>query len=277
MSTPSTTLTIAPPRIVPWRRAAGVFGLGVLGLVAITAILHDAVAPYDRGATPGPSLVVPDAVHVFGTDQLGRDVLSEIIHALGVSMFDAGIGFAVALLFGTLAGLGAAHLLGRMGTVLRLFTGVVAAVPVLLLAILFAVLAGYGQAAFAAGLAAAPAQFVRSFDRTRALLSSRQADYARASGITSVALFKRDLNHTFVASLVSLAARAFAAVTITLATMSFFGFGAAPPDRDLGLMIASARDVIDTGWWAAAFPAGVLILVVLAAHLAAGFSDDDKP
>jgi len=275
MTMPSAALSL--PR-VPWRRAAGALGLLVLAMLALVAILHDSIAPYGRGVSASAqALAAPDAAHFFGTDLLGRDVFSESIHALGVSMADAGIGFAAALVFGTLAGLMTAHLLGGLGTVLRIAAGVVAAVPVLLLAILFAVLAGHGSAAFAAGLAAAPAQFVRSFDRTRTLLSGRQADFARASGITSWALLKRDLAHAFAASLVAMAARAFAAVAITLATMSFFGFNAAPPERDLGLMIASARIAFDSAWWAAAFPAGVLVLVVLAAHLAAGLSGDERP
>jgi peptide/nickel transport system permease protein len=147
-------------------------------------------------------------------------------------------------------------------------------VPVILLAILLAVLMGYANAAFAAGLAAAPPQFARSFDRTRALLSTQQADYARASGITSMALLKRDFAYTFLSSLAGLAARAFAAVAVTLATMSFFGFGAEPPARDLGLMIASARPVIDGAWWAAGSPAAILVAVVLAAQFASALSGD---
>lgn len=271
-------LALASPRVPGLRRIARMTGIIVLAAFVLAAILHDAIAPQARGAmVAAAELVPPSDAHPFGTDQLGRDVLSESVHALSVTMGDAGIGFAVALLFGTLFGLMAAHLLGGLGTALRLAAGVVASIPVLLLAILFAVLTGYVSAAFAAGLAAAPAQFVRSFDRTRALLSGRQADYARASGITPVALLKRDLSHTLAGSLVALAARAFAAVTITIATMSFFGFGAKPPARDLGLMIASARDVLDTGWWAAAFPAVVLALLVLAAHLAAGISDEHRP
>ncbi len=269
--------TMTAPRFA-WRRGAGSVGLVLLTILLLAAILHDAVAPYPRGVSLNePALQAPNLQHALGTDVLSRDLMSESLHALSVSMADAGMGFAVALAFGTLAGLLAAHLLGALGTGLRLFAGVVAAVPAILLAILLAVLLGYAQAAFAAGLAVAPAQFVRSFDRTRALLSGRQADYARASGITSIALLRRDINYTFVASLISLAARAFAAVTVALATMSFFGFGALPPARDLGLMIASARPVMDTAWWTIAAPMGLLVLVVLAAHLAAGFSESERP
>jgi peptide/nickel transport system permease protein len=260
------------------RRMVGAFGLALLFMLALVAILHDAVAPYGLGIPmPASTLAPPSDAHPFGTDLLGRDVFSESVHALSVSMAAAGIGFVIALLLGALTALFAAHLLARMGTLLRLAAGVIAAIPVLLLAILFAALTAHFSAAIAAGLAAAPMQFMRSFDRTRMLLSGRQAEFARSSGVTRRTLLKRDFAHEFLSTLVAMAARAFAAVTITLATMSFFGFGAAPPTRDLGLMIASGRLTLDTAWWVAAFPAWLLILTVLAAHLAAGVSGDDRP
>jgi peptide/nickel transport system permease protein len=274
------TMPLAAPAAAPvsWRRVTGVLGLALLAALVVSAILHDAVAPYERGVFATDAVLQPPSeTHVLGTDMLGRDILSETLHALSVAMADAGIGFAAALLFGTFGGLMTAHLFGGTGTLLRLLAGVVAAVPAILLAILFAVLFGYAYAALAAGLAVAPAQFVRSFDRTRALLSAPQADFARASGITPTALLRRDINHTLAASFASLAARGFAGVIIAIATMSFFGFGSAPPARDLGLMIASARPVMDTAWWTAAVPMGALLLSVLAAHLAGGLASEDRP
>ena len=65
-----------------------------------------------------------------------------------------------------------------------------------------------------------------------------------------------------------------AAVTVIFSTMSFFGFGAKPPQRDLGLMIASARADLPEAWWTAAIPAVVLILFILTARLTAGLESD---
>ena len=72
-------------------------------------------------------------------------------------------------------------------------------------------------------------------------------------------------------------ARALAAVTIILSTVSFLGFGAEPPHRDLGLMIAAARAYYLHAWWTAAFPALGLMAVVLFARLAAGLDEGERP
>ena len=107
----------------------------------------------------------------------------------------------------------------------------------------------------AAGLAAAPLAFVRTFDRARLLAASRHAEFARATGIQGGTLMRRDLAYEFRDTFLTIAARALAAVTIMLSTVSFLGFGAVPPHRDLGLMIAAARATYLDAWWTAAFPA----------------------
>jgi peptide/nickel transport system permease protein len=147
----------------------------------------------------------------------------------------------------------------------------------LLLAILIVGVGGRGLWALAAGLASAPTAFVRGFDRARALGRSPHAEYARASGIPAATLLKRDLAYEFRDAFLSIAARGLAAVTITLSTVSFFGFGAIPPHRDLGLMIAAARPTYLVAWWTAGFPALVLVALVLCARLAAALEEGERP
>jgi peptide/nickel transport system permease protein len=134
-----------------------------------------------------------------------------------------------------------------------------------------------GYAPLYAGLAASPLAFVRAFDRARALGSSPHADYARATGVSAMTLLRRDLTYEFRAGFLAVAARALAAVTIILSTVSFFGFGSAPPNRDLGLMIASARETYIDAWWTATFPAIALALLILFARLAAGLEEGERP
>jgi peptide/nickel transport system permease protein len=147
----------------------------------------------------------------------------------------------------------------------------------LLLAILFSALIGQGFAAIAAGLAAAPASFGRAYDRAGVNLAAPYVAFARATGVDELTLFQRDLVSEMRDSLVPIAARAFAAVTITLATMSFFGFGAIAPVRDLGLMIAAGQSALPAAWWTALFPAAALALLILFARLAAGLAGGERP
>ncbi|MGQ0741873.1 MAG: ABC transporter permease [Alphaproteobacteria bacterium] len=255
--------------------AAGVVGLGILMMVAIFAPL---LAPFGPGTlaagTPLTGLVPG---HPFGTDTLGRDIWSETLYGLGVTMRDAGIGFAVVLAAGTASGFLAAHTFGRVGVLLRLGVDVLTSIPALLAAILISSILGQGLAAFAAGLAAAPMAFARAFDRARAQLATPAAEFARATGVDDIALFRRDFLCEARDTLLPTAARAFAAVAITLATMSFFGFGAVAPARDLGLLIAASQSELTAAWWAALFPALALVLVVLFARMAAGLSGGERP
>ena len=256
-------------------RAIGLAGLGALAIVVGLAGVI-APQPADRIGL-GPSLAAPSQAFPFGTDLLGRDMFSETLHALAVTFGDSAIGMLVALVLGGIFGFAAARLPWRIGDGLRFVAGLFAAVPALLLAILFVGLAGRIFAPLAAGLAAAPFAFTRAFDRARTLGASRYSEYARASGIRTATLLRRDLAYEVRGNFLSTATRALAAVAIALETLSFLGFGAVPPARDLGLLIASARASYLDAWWTAAFPALALVLLVLCARLAAGLDEGERP
>lgn len=271
-------VTLPLKREVNWRKAAGAIGVGGLILLGVLAGIARFIAPFPRGALQtGAALLPPNADHVFGTDFLGRDIWSETLYALGITMSDAGIGFLVVVAAGTILGFLGGHLLGRFGIVVRIGVDVLISIPSLLTAILISALLGQGHAAIAAGLAAAPAAFARAYDRARAHLAAPYADFARATGVDGFALFQRDLVCEARDALVPIAARAFAAVTITLATMSFFGFGAVAPARDLGLLIAASQSVLPAAWWTAAFPAATLALLILFARIGGRLAGGERP
>ncbi len=260
------------------RRLARVAGFVGLGVIAILAGASGVIARAPAGtAGVGTALEPPSLGFPFGTDLLGRDAASEMLHALTVTAADAAIAAFVVLVAGSSLGFLAARLPWRIGDLGLWLMGVLNAAPVLLLAILFVGLSSREFAPVAAGLAAAPAAFVRAFRKARELYRSRHAEYARATGIGAMALLRRDLAYEIRDDGISTAARALAAVTITLSTLSFFGFGAVPPARDLGLMIGAARATYLSAWWTAAFPALALILFIFCARLAAGLDEGERP
>jgi len=118
---------------------------------------------------------------------------------------------------------------------------------------------------------------VRGFDHASLQTRAAHAEYARASGISPATLLRRDLVYEFSGAFSATAARALAAVVIVLSTLSFLGFGAEPPHRDLGLMIAAAKAYYIHAWWTAAFPALALLILVLFARLAAGLDEGERP
>jgi len=265
----------AAPLVRNTIRAIGYAGLGVMAILVAGA---DVFSPAASGvAGYGPTFAFPSASYPFGTDEIGRDVLSETLHALAFTASRAVIGMVVALILGELFGFAAARLKWGLGRVVRWLARVLGAVPALLLAILAIALVGPDFAPFAAGLAAVPLAFSRSFDRASGTDRTANAGYARATGIPPAMLFRRDLAYEFRDRIVSIAARAFAAVVITLSTASFLGFGAGPPARGLGLMIAASRQFYLQAWWTAAFPALALLLLILFARLAAGLEEGERP
>lgn len=256
-------------------RTAGFVGLAMIALaVAMSDVI--AGAPADAKGI-GPILMAPSAAFPFGTDMLGRSMFSETLHGLTVTLGQGLVAMIVTLAAGGLAGFVAARLPLRLGAGARWIAGILGAVPALLLAILIIGIAGRDVAALAAGLAAAPLAFSRAYDRARALAASRHAEFARATGIPNSTLMRRDLIYDFRDTFLTSAARALAAVVITLSTVSFLGFGAVPPHRDLGLMIAASLPSYIDAWWTAAFPALALLLVILFARLAAALDEGERP
>jgi peptide/nickel transport system permease protein len=256
-------------------RVAGFVGLGAIAVVVgLSNVLARQPADMPHAGDP---LSPPSPRFPFGTDLFGRDVASEVLHALSVTVGHAAVAMAVTIAAGGILGFVAVRFPGHVGNLLRWLAAILAAVPPLFLAILLIGLTSREFAPLAAGLAAAPQAFVRAFDRARALAGSRHAEFARATGIPAATLLRRDLTYEVRDGFLSLATRALAAVTITLATVSFFGFGAAPPHRDLGLMIAAARETYFDAWWTALFPALTLMLFILCARLAASLGEGEQP
>lgn len=266
------------PRVAPSLHGVlRIIGWVGLGLIAVAVSLSDflATAPADATAV-GPLLAAPSEIFRFGTDILGRDMFSETLHGLADTIRGALPGALTTLFAGALFGFVAARMPRPFALGLRGFMGIMAAIPALLLAILMIGLTARGWAGIAAGLSAAPIAFVRAFERAQRQERAPHSAYARATGISAGTLMRRDLVYEFTDTFLSSAARALAAVTIVLSTVSFLGFGAVPPHRDLGLMIAASKPYLLHAWWTAAFPAAALVVVILFARLAAGLDEGER-
>jgi len=248
-------------------RAAGVGGLGLL---AVIVALNNVIARAPAGATYiAKRLLPPGSDAVMGSDALGRDIMSETVHALAVSFSSAAVSTAIAIFIGALAGFAAVRLPLRMGAAVRVISGILRMIPTLFLAVVLVALSSREFFAISVGLAICPEVFNAGFDRASSLARSRHAMYARASGIPGLTLLRRDLVYELRMNIVNVTGRALASSATILATISFFGFGAIPPHRDLGLLIAEAQTSYLSNWWCALFPALALVVLVLCARLAA--------
>jgi peptide/nickel transport system permease protein len=262
----------------PWRRAwrrlrhrrGAVFGLVmVLAFVAL-ALLAPWVAPHDPIATSWSAIrKPPDAAHWFGTDEIGRDVLSRVVWGTQASLLAGVVSVSISLLLGVPIGLVAGFLGGAVDALISRITDAFLACPFLILAIALAAFLGPSltNAMIAIGVSATPI-FVRL---TRAqVLNVKVEDYieaARAVGNPPWRIALRHVLPNVTAPLIVQATLAIAAAVIAEASLSFLGLGQQPPAPSWGSMLNTAKNYIDNAPWMAVWPGLSIFLLVLAFNL----------
>ncbi len=214
---------------------------------------------------PGQHLKAPSAVHILGTDALGRDLYSRIVYGSIHSLSGALAAVGIALVIGTVLGVLAGSLGGRIETVIMRIVDVMLSIPDLLLSLSIIVLLGFGtvNAAIAVGctLIAKFARLVRS-----EVVTVRRSDYVEAafgSGGTFLRVLWRHIIPNSLTSVIAFAALQSGWAILQLSTLGFLGYGAPPPTPEWGLLIAEGRNYIATAWWLTAAPGLVVVLVVI--------------
>lgn len=217
---------------------------------------------------PADKFEAPSAQHWFGTDNIGRDVYTRVVHGAGLSLTATLLAVGIALIAGTVIGLLSGAVGGIVDAVLMRVVDVLLSIPALLLSLALVTALGFGtvNVAIAVGVA-----MVASFARvTRSeVLRVRRATYveaAFASGVRWPTVLVRHILRNSYAPVISLAAVEFGMAILAVSALSFLGFGAAPPTPEWGSLIAEGRNYLAVAWWMTTLPGLVIIAVVLSAH-----------
>jgi len=253
-----------------FKRKTAVAGLLVLTVFILLALLAPLIVPYDPIATSW-SLVrkPPTAAHWFGTDELGRDILSRVIYGARASLPAGLISVAIALGIGVPLGLLAGYRGGFVDALISRITDAMLACPFLILAIALAAFLGpsLGNAMIAIGITATPV-FVRL---TRGqVLSVKAEDYveaARALGNPSWRIAVSHILPNILPALLVQATLSIAAAIIAEAALSFLGLGQQPPSPSWGSMLNAAQRFLTQAPWMAIWPGLAIFLVVLSLNL----------
>jgi peptide/nickel transport system permease protein len=241
----------------------------ILALVLLWAVAPGLFAGYDPlQGEPGGQLQPPSAVHLLGTDALGRDVYARIVHGAVHSLSGAVAAVSVGLVIGSSLGLLAGSTGGRLDAVIMRLVDVLLAIPTLLLSLSIIILLGFGtlNAAIAVG-AAAIAGFARLMRSE--VIRVRRAEYVEAafgSGGSFVAVLWRHVLPNSLTSVTAYTAVQFGWAILQLSTLGFLGYGAPPPTPEWGLLIAEGRNYLATAWWLTTAPGLVVVVVVLSAN-----------
>ncbi len=246
------------------------FGLVILILLIVMAVFAPWLAPYspfsqnlaDRLQPPGPE-------HWLGTDHLGRDILSRLIHGSRITLFIVGTVALIAPVIGLFIGTVAGFAGGWVDQVLMRITDIFLAFPKLVLALAFvaALGAGIGNAVLALAITAWPpyARLARA-----ETLTIRNADFIAAARLQGAGPMRLLIGHIWplcVSSLIVRVALDMAGIILSAAGLGFLGLGAQPPMPEWGAMISDGRTYILDFWWVAAMPGLAIFIVSLAFNL----------
>ncbi len=248
-----------------FRNRLAVSGLLVLAVLILVAIFAPWIAPYGVNELNVPSrLEGPSLAHPFGTDNLGRDVLSRVVVASRVSLQVGFIAVGIALALGVPVGLIAGYYGGRIDSILMRIMDVLFSVPAIVLAI--AILATLGPGIFNAMIAIGIV-YTPIFARiTRgSVLSLREAVFVRAArslGATDGRILGTHVLPNVIAPVIVQTSLSLAFAILAEAALSFLGLGVQPPDPAWGRMLSEGRGFFQQAPWMAIFP-GLAILVTV--------------
>jgi peptide/nickel transport system permease protein len=261
-------------RLSSWRilvsNPVTVLSGALLLLVALIAVTANWITPYGINDIDVPNaLQSPSAAHWFGTDELGRDVLSRVLVAIQASLQVAVVSVAFAAAVGVTVGLVAGYWGGWLDAVFMRIVDVMFAFPVLLLALAVVAILGPGVTTtiLAIGIVYTPifARVARA-----STLSVRVEPYVAASrtmGTGHGYILRRHILPNIAGPLIVQTSLSLAFAILSEAALSFLGLGIQPPQPSLGRMIFDSQGFVTLAWWMAVFPGVAIFLIVLAFNL----------
>ncbi len=248
----------------------GVFGLIVVVLLSVVALLAPFIAPFDPAKQNFSALLQPaSATHWLGTDELGRDTLTRVMYGARISLSAGLVSVTLALLAGTLLGLIAGFVGGWLDELIGRFIDALLAFPFLILAITLAAILGPSlqNTMLAIAIVTTPA-FARV---TRAqVLAQRELEYVQAAGALGAGHWRTLLRHilpNISGALIVQTSLAIAEAVLAESTLSFLGLGVQPPTPSWGSMLNTARGYLQTAPWLALAPGVIIFVTVLAFNL----------
>lgn len=270
----SLSTTVSPAAGLNFRRilVAAVARPGLLAastfllLVALGAAWPHLLSSYNPiAADPLQAQLPPDAAHWFGTDQLGRDVFSRVVHGARYSILIGVSAVVIAATVGSILGLAAGLARGLVDEAITRFLDVVSAFPDLLLALVLISFTGPGtyNLIFALGVASIPrfARVVRA--QTFVIAESGYVEQARTFGLAPAVLILRHVLPHAIAQVPILATIGLGTAIISAAGLSFLGMGPQPPTPEWGAMLAEGRNYLRVAWWIGVWPGVVITLTVI--------------
>jgi len=248
------------------RQGVPYFGFWMAVIMILIGLAAPIITPYDPTQMVSNNTFQPPSFqHPFGTDDLGRDVLTRTIYGARISLSVATIALSIALILGVPLGLISGYFGRYVDAAIMRFADILLAFPDVLLALLIIVIIGRGatNVAIAIGIAWTPhyARLMRG-----SVLTVKEQEYveaARAIGQTSPSILRRVILPNSIAPVVVMATMTISHGILAEAALSFLGLGTMPPDPSWGLMMNTGRLFLRSAPWIAIFPGIFCAITVL--------------
>ena len=258
----------------PRRRRARVtsltIGLTLVVIVVAMAVFAPLLAPFDPNAQViAQRLQAPSALHWFGTDGFGRDLLSRVIYGARPTLLLVSLILVLTIPVGLLVGITAGYVGGWTERVLMRITDIFLSLPNLVIALALVAMLGPGlmNGALALALTSWPPFARQARAETLALRRSDYLAAARMQGITGLRLMFGHILPLCLPTAVVRAALSLGGIILSAAGLGFLGMGVQPPTAEWGSMVAEGSKVIFDQWWVAAAPGGAILFASLAFNL----------
>lgn len=246
----------------------------LLAVVWLLAVVVAAVAPHvlatgdPLSGVPADKLTGPSKTHWFGTDQLGRDLYTRVVHGTGTTLHAAVLAIAIGLVAGSVLGLVAGFVGRWVDAVLMRVADVLLAIPGLLLSLALVTALGFGTTNVAIAVGTASVASVSRILRSEVLRvrTSVYVEAARAGGSRWWRVLLVHVLPNSVGPVLVLAAIELGGAILAVSSLSFLGYGAVPPAPEWGSLVAGGRDFLAGQWWLTTLPGLVIAVTVLAAN-----------
>lgn len=265
------------PKKIAWIRRRGakrvVIGAVMASVVILLVLTSFFYTPYDPNATDLKArMASPSAAHLFGTDQLGRDILSRVMSGGRVSLSIATMALLGTTVLGVVTGMLAGYYEGASDAVFNMIAEIRQSMPMMLIMIVF--LAVFGSSILTMGIILALAEWVTIFRTVRAkTIQEKKMDYVQAAvanGAGNMRIIFKYIFPNVLPSVIVLAALMIGSVILSEASLSYLGIGVTRPYPAWGRMISDGQGYFASGkWWVSTFPALAIAMLVLGVNVMA--------
>ena len=256
-------------------------GCGIVVLLFAVSLLAPVIAPYDPGAIDLKNVLAsPSAEHWFGTDQLGRDVLSRMIWGARISLKVGFVATGLAILIGMILGAVAGYYGGWIDAVIMRFVDIMLCFPTFFL--ILAVIAFLEPSIWNIMIVIGLTSWMGVTRLVRAdFISLRERDFVRAArsiGANDARIIFVHILPNALASILVAATLGIAGAILTESALSFLGIGVQPPTPSWGNILTAGKDNIDIAWWISLYPGLAILITVVGYNLPGeGIRDASDP